>query len=76
MHDCAPAAAAAFVAFCHAAGCHAANVSAGQRLNPQEWTGLVQSMAVRGAVATDEELKQISTYLAKSFPKTDTTVKP
>jgi quinoprotein glucose dehydrogenase len=57
-------------------GCHAANVSAGQHLSQQEWSGLVQSMAVRGAAATDAELNQISTYLAKSFPKTDSTVKP
>lgn len=57
-------------------GCHAANVSAGQHLSQQEWTGLVQSMAVRGAVATDEELNQISTYLAKSFPKTESALRP
>ena len=57
-------------------GCHAANVSAGLHLSQQDWNGVVQSMGVRGAVATDEELNQISAYLAKSFPKAASEVKP
>ena len=49
-------------------GCHSANVSASKRMDTQDWHSLVQTMAGRGAVATDEEFDEISTYLARSFP--------
>jgi quinoprotein glucose dehydrogenase len=49
-------------------GCHSANVSASKRMSAQEWRSLVQTMAGRGAVATDEEFDEISGYLARSFP--------
>jgi quinoprotein glucose dehydrogenase len=49
--------------------CHSPDVAAGQRLSPDEWNSLVQSMAARGATATDQEFDQIAAYLAKSFPK-------
>ncbi len=50
-------------------GCHSANVSASRRMDAQEWNALVQAMAGRGAVATDEEFDEISGYLARSFPR-------
>jgi quinoprotein glucose dehydrogenase len=50
-------------------GCHSPGLSASQRLNAQEWNDLVQIMSSRGAVATDDELSQITAYLARSFPK-------
>jgi quinoprotein glucose dehydrogenase len=49
-------------------GCHSADLAASQHLSPQDWNSLVQSMSARGADATDDELKQITDYLAKSFP--------
>jgi quinoprotein glucose dehydrogenase len=49
--------------------CHSPELAAGQRLTPQEWNSTVQSMAARGATATDQEFDQITAYLAKSFPK-------
>jgi quinoprotein glucose dehydrogenase len=49
-------------------GCHSADLAASQHLSPQDWDSLVQSMSARGAVATDDELKQITNYLVKSFP--------
>jgi quinoprotein glucose dehydrogenase len=51
-------------------GCHAAEIIAGQHLSPQEWNSLVETMSARGATATDEELNQITDYLARSFPST------
>ena len=51
-------------------GCHAAEIVAGQHLSPQEWNSMVETMAARGATATDEELDQITDYLARSFPRT------
>jgi hypothetical protein len=51
-------------------GCHAAEIVASQHLSPQEWNSLVQTMSARGANATDEELDQITDYLARSFPRT------
>jgi quinoprotein glucose dehydrogenase len=50
-------------------GCHSAKVVASQRLSAKEWNDLVQAMAGRGAVATDEEFDEISRYLARSFPR-------
>jgi quinoprotein glucose dehydrogenase len=49
-------------------GCHSANVSASKRMDAQDWHSLVQTMAGRGAVATDEDFDEISSYLARSFP--------
>jgi quinoprotein glucose dehydrogenase len=49
-------------------GCHAAEIVASQHLSPQEWNSLVETMSARGADATDEELEQITDYLARSFP--------
>jgi quinoprotein glucose dehydrogenase len=49
-------------------GCHSPALAASQRLSPQEWNNMVQIMSSRGAVATDDELSQITAYLARSFP--------
>ncbi len=49
--------------------CHSANVSAQRRMSAKEWNDLVQNMAGRGAVATDEEFDEISDYLTRSFPR-------
>jgi quinoprotein glucose dehydrogenase len=50
-------------------GCHSLALATSQRLSAQEWNDTVQSMSSRGAVATDDELSQITAYLARSFPK-------
>jgi quinoprotein glucose dehydrogenase len=56
--------------------CHSANWSASRRMDAKEWNDLVQAMAGRGAVATDEEFDEISTYLARSFPRSGGQVVP
>jgi quinoprotein glucose dehydrogenase len=55
--------------------CHALDVVASQRLSPQEWTNVVQTMSARGAVATPEELSRIQSYLAETFPQTNRQLK-
>jgi hypothetical protein len=49
-------------------GCHSPGLAAKDQLSPQKWHDLVRLMAAQGAVATDDEFKQITAYLAKSFP--------
>ena len=49
-------------------GCHSLSLTANERLSAQGWHDLVRLMAARGAVATDEELNEITAYLARSFP--------
>lgn len=48
-------------------GCHSTEVVTSQRLSPQKWTEMVQNMVARGAPATDEEVRIISAYLAKTL---------
>src|SRR5271170_1950819 len=50
-------------------GCHSSKVLASQHMDAKEWNDMVQAMAGRGAVATDEEFDTISAYLARSYPK-------
>jgi quinoprotein glucose dehydrogenase len=50
-------------------GCHSPNLSAAYRMDAKGWNNLVQVMASRGAVASDEEFDEISAYLARSFPR-------
>jgi len=57
-------------------GCHSVNVSASRRMDAREWHDLVQAMAARGAVATDEEFDEISAYLARSLPKSSSQIAP
>lgn len=56
--------------------CHSPVSSAYRRMGAKEWNDLVQNMAARGAVATDEEFDEISAYLARSFSRSDTQVAP
>ncbi|UAK24778.1 c-type cytochrome [Sphingomonas nostoxanthinifaciens] len=48
--------------------CHAPEIAAQQRLSPAGWKDLVDTMASRGADASEAELAQITDYLAKNFP--------
>ncbi|WP_336962539.1 cytochrome c [Sphingobium aquiterrae] len=48
--------------------CHAPEIAARQRLDHHGWQELIDVMAGRGAVASDEELAQITDYLSRSFP--------
>lgn len=50
--------------------CHGLDVVANQRLSPQEWTNVVQTMSAKGAAATPDELSRIRSYLANAFPRT------
>ena len=51
--------------------CHSLDIVTNQRLNPQEWNNVVQTMSTKGAVATSAELKVIQSYLADAFPRGD-----
>ena len=51
------------------ATCHGLDVVTNQRLTPQEWVNVVQTMSAKGAPATSAELNVIQSYLAKSFPR-------
>jgi quinoprotein glucose dehydrogenase len=51
------------------ATCHALDIVTNQRLTPQEWTNVVQTMSAKGAVATPAELNTIQSYLANAFPR-------
>lgn len=48
--------------------CHTPELAARQRLTPAGWKELVGTMADQGAVATDQELADITAYLSKAFP--------
>jgi quinoprotein glucose dehydrogenase len=49
--------------------CHGLDTVTNQRLTPQEWTNVVQTMSAKGAAATPAELNIIQTYLSKAFPR-------
>jgi quinoprotein glucose dehydrogenase len=49
--------------------CHALDIVTNQRLTPQEWTNVVQTMSAKGAPATPAELNMIQSYLASAFPR-------
>jgi hypothetical protein len=49
--------------------CHGLDVVTNQRLNPEEWSNVVQTMSAKGAAATPAELKMIQSYLANAFPR-------
>lgn len=49
--------------------CHGLDVVTSQRLSPQEWNNVVQTMSAKGAAATPDELKMIQSYLANAFPR-------
>ena len=48
--------------------CHSPDSAADQQLDAKGWKDLVNDMASKGADATDAELDQIASYLAKAFP--------
>ncbi len=50
-------------------GCHDPAIAAQQRLSHDGWVELVNTMAARGAPATDAQLDEITAYLATSFPE-------
>jgi len=50
-------------------GCHSLEVVTSQRMKAAEWNAVVQSMVARGAPASDEEVKVIAEYLAKTLPR-------
>jgi competence protein ComEA len=49
-------------------GCHGVDIVASIKATRQGWQTIVDSMVSRGATASDEEIKQVVDYLAKSFP--------
>jgi quinoprotein glucose dehydrogenase len=49
--------------------CHGLETFTNQRLSAQEWTNVVQTMSVKGAIATSSELKLIASYLSRAFPR-------
>jgi hypothetical protein len=51
--------------------CHGLDIVTNQRLTPQEWTNVVQTMSAKGAPATPAELNMIQSYLANAFPRTE-----
>lgn len=51
-------------------GCHDPGLAAQQRLSPDGWRDLVDTMAARGAAGSDADFVEITAYLAKSFPDT------
>ena len=48
--------------------CHDLSTATGEKHTEVEWKNVVDSMASRGAEATDAELETIIKYLAKNFP--------
>jgi quinoprotein glucose dehydrogenase len=49
--------------------CHDLNAITNQRLDPEEWTDVVQTMSAKGAEASPAELELIQSYLATHFPR-------
>jgi cytochrome c5 len=48
--------------------CHGSNVWASKRHTRDEWSAVIDNMISKGLTASDDELAEINTYLAKSFP--------
>ncbi len=48
--------------------CHSTDIVANKRLARDGWHGVIETMADRGAVATDEQFDEIENYLTKAFP--------
>ena len=51
------------------AGCHSIDVVTSQRMSEKEWNAVVQNMVARGAHASDQEVRAIVEYLAKTLPR-------
>jgi glucose dehydrogenase len=63
----APGGAKALVEKTCGTGCHSIEVVTSQRMNARQWSEMVQHMVARGAKASDEEVKVIAEYLAKTL---------
>ena len=48
--------------------CHSTNVWASQHHTREEWSAVIDNMISKGLTASDDELAEVNTYLAKSFP--------
>ena len=48
--------------------CHEPEIVAQQQFDAKGWDDLVEQMASNGAKGSDDEFKEIKTYLAASFP--------
>jgi quinoprotein glucose dehydrogenase len=53
--------------------CHGLDLITNERLSPQEWTNVVQTMSGKGVLATPKELEMIRSYLAQAFPRSGST---
>ena len=60
----------------YCAACHGLDSVTSQKANKEGWETIVNYMVSRGLSATDEEIKTIVEYLAKSFPQAPAPVKP
>jgi len=60
----------------YCAACHGLDSVTSQKANKEGWETIVNYMVSRGLSATDEEIKTIVEYLAKSFPQAPGPVKP
>jgi competence ComEA-like helix-hairpin-helix protein len=49
--------------------CHELSVVTNARMSRERWEGMVDDMATRGALGTDEELDKIVDYLSANFGK-------
>jgi len=49
--------------------CHDLDQITNQRLSPEEWTDVVQTMSAKGAAASPAELQLIQSYLSNAFPR-------
>ena len=49
--------------------CHGLNVITGQRMTKTQWAEQVDDMVSRGAVGTDQDIKQVVDYLATHFAR-------
>jgi len=49
--------------------CHGLEVITGQRLSRTAWASMVDQMVGRGAIGTDEELAEVTAYLAEHFAR-------
>ena len=49
--------------------CHGLNVITGQRMTRERWADQISDMVARGAVGSDEDVRQVIDYLSKNFGK-------
>lgn len=49
--------------------CHGLEMITGERLSKAGWASMVDQMVGRGAIGTDEEVAEVTAYLAEHFAK-------